>query len=439
MMSDLPSLVFGEIFGFLTFKQRAKCKQVCRAWRDEIESRDAGKSALVFHTSFFPLNRKWGMADKRLMKIENSIQIASFESLRAPALRSHFKHLKRVQLLNNYALLLENRFAKFDGYIDWLVECEELEVQGFEFGDETTFSLPRLRTLALKKIECDQLTVDCPSLEVLIIWAINLKRADYKSTDRLKYLEVSTHTALNFKPGTEFQRLECLNVNDRAYFLHQERDRRRELIRCMPGLKKLVCYSNCIRRKFLTEIANWRKEQNGPNDDLQILVSGFESTGEIIYSGNSDSTVMLSEEYVEPLFENYTRLVESDCAWDVLIDYNDLFAKFRILPRNFFVSFPDVYLVKITSVPCYNHLFSFLKLCPALDSLEFHKSLSKIKPEFLDLLYLLTPSLRFMIIREDHHPKARIDCMFLRNLKLTFFKFASESKLLLRTQCPAPQ
>ena len=426
-MSELPSLVLGEIFAFLTIKERAKCMRVCRAWRDEIESRDARKTAIVFHTSFFPLNRKWGMADKRLMKIENSVQIASFESLRAPALRSHFKHLKRVQLLNNYAMLLENRFEKFDRYIDWLTECEELELHGFEFGNETTFSLPKLKTLALKRIECDQLTVDCPSLEELIIWAI-LERVDYKATDRLKYLEVSTHKALNFKQGTEFKLLECLNVNDKAYFLHQDRDRRRELIRCMPGLRKLVCYTNGIRRKFLTEIRNWRREQNGSGEDLQILVSGFESTGEIIYSGNSDSTVMLSEQYVEPVFNNYTRLVEPAAAWNVLIDYNELFAKFKILPSNFFTAFPDIYLVKISSVPCYNHLFSFLKLCPALDSLEFDRSLTEIKPEFLDLLYLLHPSLRFMMVNEDHGQKVRVNCMFLRNLKLTLFKFTSDGK-----------
>ena len=81
-MINLPTLILNKIFGYLTFNQRAKCKLVCCKWRDEIESRDARKTALVFHTSFYPLNRKWSIGEKCLMKIENAIKIKSFESLR---------------------------------------------------------------------------------------------------------------------------------------------------------------------------------------------------------------------------------------------------------------------------------------------------------------------------------------------------------------------
>ena len=323
-------------------------------------------------------------------------------------------------------MLKENHYAKFDGYIDWLVECEQLEVQGFEFGNETTFNLPRLKTLALKRVECEQLTIDCPSLESLIIWSI-LERVRYRSIEQLKYLECNTHKALNFEPNTVFKSLESLNVNDKSYFLHSERERRRELLRCMPALKKLICYSNGIRRSFLTEIQNW-KQEFGLND-LRVSVSGFEN-GLIIYSGNSDSSIMLTEQYVEPVFNNYTRLVDSNCSWDVLLDYDELFANFKILPANFFVNFPNIYCVKISNVTSYTHLFGFLKLCPSLDNLELNRSLTKIKPEFLDLLHLLTPSLRFLMVEEDYFPRMGplSDFMFLRNLKLTVFFFTSTSK-----------
>ena len=46
--SRLPTLVLNEIFGYLSVKERIKCKPVCRAWKSRSRAKKA-RDVLILH------------------------------------------------------------------------------------------------------------------------------------------------------------------------------------------------------------------------------------------------------------------------------------------------------------------------------------------------------------------------------------------------------
>lgn len=417
--STLPALVFDELFSYLSVKDRIKCKAVCRSWKRQVELKDKNRDSLIVHVGFYPLNEKWCWANnKGLMRFENSFQVKDFSFLILPLTKLHFKSLKKVHLADWYSVHAGMFYDRFHLCIGWLVNCEVLEICGITMQSETVFDLPKLKVLVLKNTKADHLVLDSRLLEVLVLCG-RIQRIDWKRTNRIRHLECMSAGTLDCLASGKFPNLECFNLFD-----GENMEVRPNLFKDMPKLKKFIYYSLSISQPAMQKLKEQRKQLG--LHDLKILAAGFddEENAEIAISANQD-TFTLNELNVDFVCENYAKLVEP-CVWDVCHHYNDLFAKFRLLPCNFFDKFPVNSLIvrRATSDP---HLFAFLKHCPALFLLRI--SFSQTRPLLLDQLFVLTPSLRELTLNEDEgSPVASLDLTFLRNLKLNYIGFVCSGK-----------
>ena len=96
-MDELSTLALNAIFGYLSIKERIKCKSVCVRWQNEIELREKNNDTLILHFSKFHFNKKWSN-DRSLMGYENSFKIKSFEFLKHQLTKSYFKSIKRLSI-----------------------------------------------------------------------------------------------------------------------------------------------------------------------------------------------------------------------------------------------------------------------------------------------------------------------------------------------------
>lgn len=420
--SNLPQLPFDEILSYLSVKEQIRCKAVCRNWKCEIERWEKSRQSLVFHLRAFLTNVKWTHS-ATLMRLENSFQTKSLDFLRRPFTQSYFKRMKKVAILDIHVshLFGNNRHQRFSQCINWLAECVELEVFGLYLEGKTTFDLPKLKVLVLRKVDANHMEFKCPALEVLVLQS-KVKQIEFKNTKSLKHLSITNTGGLNFRSSTsKFSSLECMNLfnNDflRTSYQRELDQIREDLLRYTPKLKKLICYSANAGLSFAQLQA--QKARYGLKD-LQILMAGFRETRFDLV--RCESQFMITEESIDGVFDNFAKLVEP-CHWDTHIDYSVVTEKFRILPSTFFTKFPNVISFEIKQITSYNHLFGFLKHCPRVVFLQICGCL--VESDFLAQLFLLTPSVRVLSIKRIDEPSALLDFDFLalRNLKLTICKF----------------
>ena len=425
MMSDysnLCQLPFDEMLSHLTVKEQIKCKAVCSGWKYEVERWERSRKSLVFHLHAFLPNVKW-TNDESLMRLENSFQIRSLDFLRRPFTQNHFKKLKKVAILDMHlSYLFGNKHQRFGQCINWLVECEELELSNLYLEGKTTFDFPKLKVLVLRKVDADRLEIKCPVLEILVLQS-KVKQIEFKSTKSLKYWATTNMGALNFRSSTpKFSSLECLNLFNNGFlspvFERELSQIREDLLRYTPKLKKLICYPTTAQLSF----DQWQAQKTRFGlKDLQILMAGFKEAKFNVVQ--NESQFMITIDTIDAIFDNYPNLVEP-CPWGVHIDYYEVARHFRILPSTFFTRFPNVISFEIKRVTNYRHLFGFLKHCPRLIFLQI--SLCRIEPGFLDHLSFLTPSVRVLAFKYvEPNMLLDFDFLFLCNLNLQICKFFS--------------
>lgn len=147
--SELCRIPFDEILSYLNVKEQIKCKAVCRNWKREVERWERSRQSLVFHLHAFQMNVKWSNG-ANLMRLENSFPIKSLDFLRRPATQNHLKQLRRVAILDMHlSYLFGNQHQRFGQCINWLVECEELELFNLYLEGKTTFDFPKLKVCFL--------------------------------------------------------------------------------------------------------------------------------------------------------------------------------------------------------------------------------------------------------------------------------------------------
>lgn len=387
--SRLPTLVMNEIFGYLSVKQRVKCKAVCRAWRQEIELRDKKKDTLVLHLGPYLWNQRWGHPNNRgLMKFENSFEMERLSLLKHPLTRALLKKTRRLAIVNYHSSI---EVPSIQPYIAYFDQCEEIEIQNFDLRTKgaLTFDLPKLKVLVMRVTMIQRLVLNCPSLELLLSdWRfpeINIQR-----TNKLKRLFCCGWPTFVL-PKDRFECLEYLNL-----FIHQGERVYDSLLAWMPNLKRFVLYS----RDPQSDLASIRKQQQRYGlRNLEVLSFGCSGATEIALQGNVWGVLEMNH-CVGQLFENYSTLVENS-PWKFSVDYSRLFSKFKILPSSFLERFNEPGQIEISKVTNYTHLFSFLRCYPFLLELKLHWSSVKANL-ILDLMHVLQPSLRSLVIVEEN-------------------------------------
>ena len=413
--ANLPLLVLNEIFGYLSSKDKIKAKAVCANWKNAIKSKDQSTTSLICHIGPYQLNRKWCWS-KKMMNYGESFAIKDFEFFKRPLTRFYLKDLKRLNVFNYFTVFEAHYISELHTYFDFLTQLEELEISGVNLG-EPKFNLPELKVLVLNKVDADYLELNCPKLETFVLWG-RVDRINYKCSAHLKHMQCSNY-GLTFSRNTKFPSLECLDL------LNETMDVRDDLLKEMPNLKKLIVYPGM---GMLSAKAFEKQKRRYGLNELEILLSGFDGLKNLPPTHKSETTFRLDELSLDYIFDNYTKLVEP-VKWFTYIDYDLVFAKFRILPNNFFTKFPDISDIQIgDTVVNYDHLVEFLRLCPSVGCLAINLSkFQKDRPDILDQLFLLTPALRILIIKEDYKKSADYsfdyDLTFLHTLKIVFVRY----------------
>ena len=406
--ANLPTLVLNEIFGFLSVKQRVRCKCVCRSWKAEIELREQKRDALVLHFGPYLWNVRWCETNnRRPMKFENSFEVKRLTFLKHPLTRSLLK-IKKLAIVqycrNNF---IQEAF-NLQPYLIYLKHCEEIELRGLRLEPTLTFNLPKLKVLVLNNSPLDKLVLNCPSLEVLF-WNQRVDEIHFQSVKKLKRLICFGWPAKVSPKDKMFERVEYLN-----FFTANHDPVKGSLLNQMPKLKRFVLYSSNPQ----TDLEIIRAQESYGLNNMEILLSGFrDPTG----SGLCQDAhgIVYIDKRADSLLKNYPKLVENS-PWRVCINYSKLYSQFGVLPSNFFERFHSPSAIEISSVRNYMHLLGFLKCYPFVEQLYIHWS--KVDAQrILDLAYVLQPSLtRLTIVEERPSAVLAIDLSFMRLFNLAF-------------------
>ena len=401
--STLPSLVLDQIFGYLDYKERIRAK-VCRRWKNEIEFKAKRNDNLIFYIGVYPMNRKWIWSNnKRLIKIENSFKIKKLDFLRSSYTLNHFRRLKKISIFNSVTLFDDMEVERPNEHVNLFGECEELEVYGFRFEGRTVFKLNKLRVLVIAEVGCEHLQLNCPKLEVFICLC-NIPEIDYRYANKLKHIECFDD-CLN-KSTVKFGSLAYLTLFSAGEPI------KGDLLNYMPNLKKLILFSKTSKQQL--NVLKRQKAYYGLNE-LKLFCAGFGDDA-IIKQNWPDLVFGIDAYTIDDIFVHYTKLTEP-ITRNSFIDYNALFDKFKILPGDFFTKVRFIKSVRLGKVDSYKHLFEFLKNCPQLDTVRFSPSMIS-KPEFFDCLFLLTPFIRLLCIRDCKLDMSKLNLTFLLNLHL---------------------
>ena len=410
--SRLPTLVpvMDRILGYLSVKERVRCKGLCRSWREEIELREPKSDTLVLHTGPYPWNMHWTQTNnRRLMKFENSFQMKNISILDHPMTRALLEKTKKLAIVQ----LSRNDFvdSNFEPYLGHFKHCiEEIEIRNFRLQGTLKFDLPKLKVLVINNCPADKFVLNCRSLEVLF-WSRKVNEIRFQNAKKLKRLICFGWPATVSLNG-KFDALEYL------YVLADEPVNNRLLDR-MPKLKRLVLYHDDEMKMADLEIIREQQKRLGLKN-LEVLFNAFRDPVEVAFS-HSDG---YEDRWVQNLFENYSKLVENS-PWSIDIDYSKLFSKFKILPSNFFERFNEFALIEISAVTSYSHLFGFLKSCPYVQTLKLH--FSKVDTNLiLGLMQALQPTLvRLVIVEERPQDVLKFVLSFIRIFELTILSVDS--------------
>lgn len=418
--SKLPILVLDCISDYLSYKERVKCKAVCRGWRRAIEPRDKARQTLVLHVGPYLLNQKWSYSNqrRRLMGYANSFEIQSLNFLAHPLTRSSFKHIKKLCIFeyNDY-LLLNTTVHNIRQGIDFLKQCEEIEILNLILPDKlVVFELPKLKVLVIKSGSTDYLITSSglseislmlrsPSLQVLV-FACPVSKIDCRYPKSLKHIECIEWPSEFKTNGTELTALEYLNL------LNGERSAAKDdLLKTMPNLKKLIFHSDeqAVSKSFEEQKQRFRLNR------LEILNFGLFGRA---HAHEWEKGISLTCGGTKPLFDNYPRI--ESVPWKISLKYDELFNQFKILPSNFFERFRITY-VQIGEVTSMTHLFAFLRHCPFLEKMMLNFDMLKEYSLVLEQMQLLSPSLRTLHIfteTQNANQFLSFDLAFLSVLKL---------------------
>ena len=177
--SRLPTLVLNEIFGYLSVKERVRCKSVCRSWKEEIELREQKSDTLVLHLGPYLWDQRWSETNNGgLMKFENSFEVKRLTFLKHPLTRPLLEKTKKLAIVNFHQHLedAEVMDSNVHSCLGYLKHCEVIEIQNFDLKGTLNFNLPKLKTLVVGKSESPiaKVILNCPSLEVMLCdWDVN--------------------------------------------------------------------------------------------------------------------------------------------------------------------------------------------------------------------------------------------------------------------------
>ena len=400
--SHLPTLVLNEVFSYLSFKDRLKCKAVCRSWREEIKLRDQNRDTLILHFGPYLWNVRWSQTNnRRLMKFENSFQVKNPAILEHPLAIELLEKTKKLALVS-FSRLEAEISTTFIGH--YLKYCEELEIRSFFPETTLTFDLPKLKVLVINECPADRLVLNCPSLEVLS-WNRQAAEIELQNVKNLKRL-IAFGWPVKVSFEGKLDHLEYFNL-----FLPDEAFIGNRILYLMPKLKRLVIYSSHPQ----VDLQQIRLQQKLLGlTDLEVLFSGFRDPVQISLQHES----VRLDRCIDQLFENYPKLVENS-PWKVAIDYAQLFGKFKILPGDFFERFREPFGIEISAVTNYVHLYEFLKCYPFVQRLIIH--FSKVNADrIMDMVHLIQESLsELTIVEERPSHLLQIDLSFIRRFRLT--------------------
>lgn len=446
---ELPLLVLQEIFSFLSWPDRLKCKGVSKQWKFVIET--AGAPPLCLYTREFPGKLKWCFSDRDVLS-EDTVYLDPDKFGRLSSKIKLFRGLQKLclfrvelsQVLKDLHLLRELKVLMI--HHCWKKTDENI-----------TLNLSCLEKFSLKESHFfqmfDSIDFNTPNLSSLVVW----NGAGLSS-------QAPTELKIKFRFPLQIRHLECVLFDSNLCVL-----RNLESLIC----QKIVCPFTLEDFGSLRILELFPRKENEleyiraimdekrriKRDRLEIIVCGFkdlcvtfqpEDQEDQVHSRSFD----LNEHYLREVAEHPDKLV-GHIPWEVVCwwSFPAFYRIFREIPENFIKKIVNFNEIRIgdskrrRKMKCPNSTYVLQLLAQSRPKRviisydfdrEFYKQLVSIKSieelnvnaryENLDFdLFLELQNLRSLRVRTEKLPIEFISKIFqlkfMRSFVFSYSKF----------------
>ena len=335
-MDELPLLVLQEIFSFLDWKERLKCKRVSKQWKFAIET--TGTQSLCIYSGRFPYKLKWCFSERELIR-EDTVYC---DPDKFGNLRSKIELFRTLQKLCFFHVEM-NEFIED---LHLLPNLKVLMIHDYKVKRERNLANLKLSSSSLEKLSfkyfktehpfemIDSIDLDTPNLSSLIFW-----------NDAIT--EPFANFPIKFRSPLKIQHLECIEFDSKLSVL-----KNLETLVC----QKIVCPFTLEDFKMLQRlelfpaeeeeldyIRGIMKEKNNlRKDSLEITVCGFKDLlvafkhGYRLFFSNFE----LNEHFLSQVAKHSENLV-GYIPWDFNVYFSVFHKIFEEIPKNFFKKFSN--------------------------------------------------------------------------------------------------
>ena len=335
-MADLPVVVLGEIFDFLSIPERLRVRTTCKKWKFVIETFNSPQSLCLYSTGY-PSRQRWCFSNQKVTEDEMLYLKRDYGA-------GH-RFDPRVEFLRNlqkiYLYYIGERVGCFLQELNHLTRLKVLMIEEVKgeikiTNQPITLSLPCLEKLSLKCSKCD-LELETPKLNSFVVWAIfnqdNLL-VKFCFPLKVKHLECFNFTS-NLSQLKNLETLVCQEITFDFRLADFESLTRLEI---WPSERQL----ETVRRT--------QKERNRLNrSGLELIVSGFKEELIGCDINKCNNSLHLNESYLEQIERNRTKFVGS-APWKASLEIGALVQFADRIPNELFERFLNIRCIRILLV-----------------------------------------------------------------------------------------
>ena len=308
-MADLPIVVLGQIFDFLSIREKLRLRSTCKTWKFVIEAFDSPQS-LTIYSAKFPYNERWCFSNRIVTEDEILFLKFNRDPSRRFSLRVEF--FRNLQSLYLYDVDYLNELDLFLEEVQELSRLKVLMIKGRRIHLER-LSLPSLEKLSLGCSHL-QIDLDAPNLSSLACLKdspLNNEVTIFRFPLKVKHLECRNFTS-NLAQLKNLETLLCRQITTNFSLEN------------FKSLKRLEIWPTVEQLPQVMRIQEERKLLN--RNDMKLIVSGFEE--ELASSAGNKfipSYLMLTPAYLERLEKNCSKFVKNPhFPWPYGIEFETL-------------------------------------------------------------------------------------------------------------------
>lgn len=331
---QLPLLVLQEIFRYLNWPERLKCKRVSKQWKFAIET--ACPPPLCIYTQAFPCKVKWCFSESEVLS-EHAVYC---DPEKSPDFSTEIVLYRGLQKLCFFRVGM-NRFPRD---LDMLSKLKVLMIHhcwtARVGGDVITLNLSSLERFSFKGYAFSFKLFDfnTPNLNSLVVWD-----------------ESPPNHSMRFKAKFRFplkiRQLECIRFDSNLSVLRNLETLICQRIACpftledFESLQRLELFPKEEELEYIRGIMKEKRRLR--MDSLEIIICGFKDLLTWVEGQAALNSFVLNEHYLREVANHPENLVGS-IPWQIaLYDFQIFYRIFKEIPEKFIkniVNFGDIYI-----------------------------------------------------------------------------------------------